>query len=148
MQRHPGPRCSRAVLRGQQGRCKSPGQVAPLPGTALAVCLCPFTSHSLLSNTSGQVEEGRDSRLQWRDPRSDSHESRSPDSACYVSCDSRGSSPDCNLDGELHTPSSKVTIQQILVQLLFQYLHNYSNKKTRKLQPEKNLKTDRNCRKI
>ncbi|TWW69079.1 mitogen-activated protein kinase-binding protein 1-like [Takifugu flavidus] len=47
---------------------------------------------------SGQVEEGQDRRMQWRDRRSDSQESHSPDSACYVSYDSGGSSPDCNLD--------------------------------------------------
>lgn len=62
------------------------------------------TSLSLLSNISGQVEEGHGCRMQWRDTRSDSQESHSPDSACYVSYDSRGPSPESNLDGELHTP--------------------------------------------
>lgn len=90
---------------------------------SLSIFLVVFTSHSLLSNISGQVEEGQDCRLQWRDTRSDSQESLSPDSACYVSCDSRGSSPDCNLNGELRTPYTKVTIQHILGIVLF-YLHN------------------------
>lgn len=80
----------------------------------LKLCFGQFVSvsvpdaHLLLSNTSGQVEEGQGCRLQWRDRRRDSEESRSPDSACYVSEDSRGSSPDWTLDGELHPPHPKV----------------------------------------
>lgn len=68
----------------------------------LRLVLTGFTSHSLLSHSSGQVEEGQDCRLQWRDTRMHSQESRSPDSACYVSDDSRGSSPDWTLDGAFH----------------------------------------------
>lgn len=126
LQGRPGSRWSHVLPRGEPGRCKSPGQVPYIPaqsaqqqsqqhwqGTKLlrmfvSVCCCSWfsTSHSLLSNISGQVEEGQDRRMQWRDTRSDSQESHSPDSACYVSYDSGGSSPDWNLDGELHTPFS------------------------------------------
>lgn len=81
---------------------------AALDSSSLSLSLTVFTAHSLLSNTSGQVEEGQGCRLQWRDTRRDSQESRSPDSACYVSEDSRGSSPDWTLDGELHPPHPKV----------------------------------------
>lgn len=135
LQGHPGSWWSRVLPRGEPGRCKSPGQVLYIPaqsaqqqsqqhwqGTKLlrmfvSVYCCAWfsTSHSLLSNISGQVEEGQDGRMQWRDTRSDSQESHSPDSACYVSYDSGGSSPDCNLDGELHTPYSKVTKHHIFV---------------------------------
>lgn len=59
LQGYPESRWSRVVLRGEQGRCNSPGQVLHIPAqcssfyshssplrerTALDVCLCPFCS--------------------------------------------------------------------------------------------------------
>lgn len=67
-----------------------------LPSTSRPCCFCL----SLLSYDSDYMVKEQHCRMQRRGIRSRTQESRSPDSACSLGYDSRGSSPDHVLDGE------------------------------------------------
>lgn len=115
IQGHQGVWWSCAVLWGERGQYKSTEQVDPLSVHKVSQwnlkrTKVPFYSwfnvslrpcSSLFSYVSDYMVKEQHCRMQGRGIRSESQESRSPDSACSLGYNSRESSPDRVLDGEV-----------------------------------------------